>query len=116
MDIKEAIKTLRWYFKADDGSTADLSVHEASDMAIDALKKQINNGWILCCDRLPENDGAYIVSEDYYSLSYSKKKINSMTELADFENGRWRRAKHINVVAWMLLPQPYMEDEDETVI
>ena len=90
--------------------------------AIDALQcewcvEKINNlpsaepktgKWIPCSERLPEENGEYIVSLE-----------DSVYPWANFFNGKWfmlsfngiaQEFGEYEVIAWMPLPKPYRED------
>ena len=68
-----------------------------------------NGGWIPCSERLPKEDGMYIVTQLTYSIS-NGKVINKSVEYVEFSDGKWRRNKHLKVIAWQQLPQLYKED------
>ena len=65
-------------------------------------------GWIPCSERLPDKDGKYICTQKIYNLSNGKLSGKSV-ELVEFYNGKWRRAKHLKVIAWQPLPEAYHE-------
>lgn len=65
-------------------------------------------GWIPCSERLPDKDGEYICTQKIYNLSNGKLSGKSV-ELVEFCNGKWRRAKHLKVIAWQPLPEEYHE-------
>lgn len=64
--------------------------------------------WIPCSERLPDKDGEYICTQKIYNLSNGKLSGKSI-ELVEFYNGKWRRAKHLKVIAWQPLPEEYHE-------
>lgn len=55
--------------------------------------------WISCSDRLPEEDGYYLVSEDDGNI-----------EVEWYDNTGWG---YCGVIAWMPLPQPYRAESEE---
>lgn len=63
--------------------------------------------WIPCYERLPDKDGEYIVT---LYLEYSKQFIVSLD--VRFRNHRWEGARS-PVVAWLPLPEPYEEGDNE---
>ena len=67
------------------------------------------NGWIACSDRLPEKDGMYLCTQNSYDLATNKKIIRVSTELVEFYDGKWRRAKNLVVTHWQPLPEPFKE-------
>ncbi len=64
------------------------------------------NEWVPCSERLPEKDGKCICTQDIYSLS-NGKITRRMVESVEFYQGKWRRAKHLKVIAWQPLPETY---------
>jgi hypothetical protein len=97
---------------------------KAVDIAIKVLSAQPEQRWIPCSERLPEENGRYLVTRGLkacdslwnrvYILNYSdlmglkKEKIwwSGNVGKSDFE-------RHDNVLAWMPLPEPYKESEDK---
>jgi hypothetical protein len=89
----------------------------------DALK-EITQKWIPCSERLPEENGRYLVTRGLkacdslwnrvYIVNYSdlmglkKRKIwwSGNVGKSDFE-------KYDNVIAWQPLPEPYREERTE---
>ena len=58
----------------------------------------MNHKWIPCKEKLPDQNGCYLVSvENDYERKYSKT--------AWFSNGHWFARQ--KVLAWMYLPEPY---------
>ena len=104
MKPSEAIENIeyarRWL-----GSESDFS-EEALDMAIFALKKLEQDRWIPCKERLPEEDGWYLITEK--------------TDGVKVQEGYFCRTRdgepywgYLHVTAWRPLPAPYQEKEDE---
>ena len=76
--------------------------------AIEAVRKQPKvSEWIPCSERLPEANGEYICTQEIHSLS-TGKIIGESVELVEFYGGGWMRAKHLKVIAWQPLPDPYI--------
>lgn len=97
---EEAIKMLtniKAYLTAGNPIWDTDKVAEAIDMAIEALKQ---NQWILCSERLPSEDGDYLVT---FSLMGVKFPI----EVCAFEDGKWDKYLYDGVLAWMPLPKAY---------
>ena len=67
------------------------------------------NGWIACSVRLPEKNGMYLCTQNSYDLATNKNIIRVSTELVEFYNGKWRRAKNLVITHWHPLPEPYKE-------
>jgi len=57
-------------------------------------EKLINNGWISIKDKLPENDGRYLVCTEFWSR---------WVGVSSLRNGKWDDTK---VSHWMNLPEP----------
>lgn len=117
--ISEQVRELR--YKADIyntvGSAWELNRAEAKILqrllrkaadTIEALSKKLatNGSWIPCSERLPDKDGEHICTQKIYNLSNGKLS-GKPVELVEFCNGKWRRAKHLKVIAWQPLPEEY---------
>ena len=76
--------------------------------AIEIVKQeaeQYNNGWIPCSERLPKENGYYYVTQIVKSVS-TGKKIAIEKAYVEFSIGEWRRAKQLEVIAWLDI-EPY---------
>lgn len=83
--------------------------NEYGNAMVDMINSQHKiGGWIPCSERLPDKDGEYICTQKIYNLSNGKLSGKSV-ELVEFCNGKWRRAKHLKVIAWQPLPEEYHE-------
>ena len=82
---------------------------EALDVAIELMEEA---RWIPVTERLPEKDGFYLATSDGEICGNDAP----FSWLAEFENGKWVADEddYQCVLAWMPLPQPYAESEDET--
>ena len=100
---------------------------EAMQMAVSALKKQKQDRWIPVTERLPEEDGNYLVTfESGYAEDYELDPIGIAPFEVDCEGfGIWQESfdpvslgslgsdwVDIQVTAWRPLPAPYQEDEE----
>ena len=88
---------------------------KAMEMAIKALEKQKDNGWIPCSKRLPKYDEEYfekhnnnrqyiVMCKDSYAPTvayFSKEKTWYYNDFVKFND----------VIAWQPLPEPYKESE-----
>jgi hypothetical protein len=74
-------------------------------------------GWIPCSERLPSEDGLYLIQTNYMyhgipnmDVYYWAEGWNCMRLL----NGMVKREYEIDgIVAWMPLPEPYIEEREE---
>ena len=63
-------------------------------------------------DQKPKENGTYIVTQEIHSLSTGEfMKTEVTTAQFDAAQGRWLRAKHLKVAAWMKFPGAYKETE-----
>lgn len=83
-----------------------------SQQIVKEVAEEYNNGWIPCSERLPEKNGMYLCTQNSYDLATNKKIIRVSTELVEFYDGNWRRAKNLVITHWQPLPEPYKESED----
>ena len=74
--------------------------NEALDVAIKALKKEPH--WIPVTERLPKEDGNYLVSGKWGS---GKESVGDCE--FSVEDGYFQTAWNFDVLAWMPLPEPY---------
>lgn len=60
----------------------------------------VRSKWIPCSERLPKEDGKYLVSTDgTFGID--------VIDIARFENDEW--FKSCKIIAWQPLPEPYKE-------
>ena len=78
---------------------------------VQEVAEEYNGGWIPCNERLPEENGMYLCTQNSYDLATNKNIIRVSTELVEFYNGKWRRAKNLVVTHWQPLPKPYKESD-----
>ena len=76
--------------------------NEALDVAIKALKKEPH--WIPVTERLPKEDGNYLVSGKWES---GKESVGDCE--FSVEDGYFQTAWNFDVLAWRKLPEPYKE-------
>ena len=91
---------------------------QAGEMAIEALKKQEQDRWIPCSERLPE-DEYVLISKMPTKLSGSKWSVGIAIRIADPRSGKiqWRDSgfgviQDDKVLAWRPLPEPFQEEEE----
>ena len=81
--------------------TYDITIHceseEEQQKAIEQLKSL---QWIPCSERLPFDAGYYLTTTTYNEVFCDYWNLNE-----------WNRTGQ--VIAWMPLPEPYREDENE---
>lgn len=103
MTREKAIKWLKVeasYIEEDVGHGKEIL--EAYDMAIEALEQ---TRWIPCSERLPENEGVYLVT---FKLSFM-----NFIEVCTFTKAGWNKVGYDEVIAWMPLPEVYRGGESE---
>lgn len=84
-------------------------VEEALLMAIKALEQQPKTGWIPCSERLPEENGNYLVTVE---VNAGTAKIKY--QMVDHYGPKWLLdKKKEKVIAWMPLPDPYKVESEE---
>lgn len=86
----------------------DCNMQTVEDVKKEAAE-EYNGSWIACSDRLPEKNGMYLCTQNSYDLATNKNIIRVSTELVEFYNGKWRRAKNLVITHWQPLPEPYKE-------
>ena len=77
------------------------------DLAIECIEKQSKTDWIPCEERLPSEDGKYIVCTtkgSVYCAKYSKKHST---------NYGFHTDSYTHIIAWQPLPQPYKKEGAE---
>ena len=87
--------------------------HNAIDI-INQVEDEYNNGWIPCSERLPEDEGVYIVTieDECGSVRYCKVAFFSLYH----PKHRWWdvECEYVyfgDVTYWMPLPKPYKKGE-----
>ncbi len=100
-DIEKAVE----YFKNksyEEGGIRD----RYTRLAVKALEKQLNGGWILCSERLPKEDEGVLIS-------FTNGKVRWAFLYLDEWNTGWSFYPKKYVNAWQPLPEPYKEVENE---
>ena len=104
------------FYEADGKTEEDEFINKATQLAFDDAKnivqevaEEYKGGWIACSERLPEKNGMYLCTQNSYDLATNKNIIRVSTELVEFYNGKWRRAKNLVVTHWQPLPEPFKE-------
>ena len=78
---------------------------EALKRVIGCAKKEYNNGWIPCSERLPEKDM-------WCLATFESGNVDKIQYLVT-NNWGWNGMRGDNkVIAWMPLPAPYKENEN----
>lgn len=109
-DIEKAIDVLKRLRIATTTSNIDgFRVLEPLTMAISALEKQLNGGWISVSEGLPEKSDVYLATfleegKRYVERFYYSDFMGWMMPVAWQDEGRIE-----NIIAWQPLPEPYKE-------
>ena len=121
--ILEEIKIDRGNINTPPGGDADKIIRMCYKRVEKIIRNHMNDGWILVEERLPEDDGAVLVSyvdvddEQYADIAiatygYAYLGSNKM----DFKEWRspFRRFRiNYKVIAWRPLPEPYRPERSE---
>lgn len=87
-----------------------------AELAIQALEKQINDGWISVNDRLPEESYGCLVTVMDYDPYLMKDYENIYPEFVGWDGKSWNNSDGheipFEVLAWMPLPEPYKESDE----
>ena len=73
--------------------------------------------WIPCSERLPEEDGQYLITVKYKHVNDSYEDVYA--EHGDWFDGKWDMFcfEHCgeveDIIAWMPLPEPYKDGEQD---
>ncbi len=113
MEIERAIEVLRTYNNCKSVLTEELE--DAIDLAISALEKQVNGGWIPVNkvnkeypkfdeNCLAQTQDGYISTSIFYGFGEERQGYK------EFLNGVWEiNELDKEVIAWQPLPEPYKE-------
>ena len=96
--VAELIRTIIW----------NKALHKVKQI-VKEVAEEYKDGWIPCIERLPEKNGMYLCTQNSYDLATNKKIIRVSTELVEFYDGKWRRAKNLVITHWQPLPKPFKE-------
>ncbi len=88
-----------------------ISAYNKALKIVQEVAEEYNGGWIPCSERLPDKNGMYLCTQNSYDLATNKNIIRVSTELVEFYNGKWRRAKNLVITHWKPLPEPFKERE-----
>ena len=82
-------------------------------------EEEHNNGWICCSERLPENDDDVLCWYEYRIMQGTHEgEMNQKFEIGYYNKyfKRWggevSSGRDCKVIAWMPLPEPYKESEN----
>ena len=91
---------------------------EAKARQLRNQRKRLESGWIPVTERLPENDDYVLMSFENFSLPLVGRyvddgKLGGVWYLGDCFDEDTCLANDLFVNAWMPLPEPYREDEED---
>ena len=72
------------------------------DLAIECIEKQSKTDWIPCEERLPSENGWYLVTNTLGVVQQQYWGAN-----------HWNKLRDESVIAWTFLPQPYKKEGAE---
>ena len=111
IEATKHLKTHKEYLKHAWKPHPDYNVLESISMAINALEKKQNNGWIPVSDRLPEEAKAVLVWYEYFR--YGDYNCMYQTYGIGYQfDGHWSgdiSGTKARCIAWMELPPPFNE-------
>lgn len=102
---------------------AEINVEKMSQrMAFLVIQELRDNGvfvgrWIPVSERLPEEDGQYLITVKYKHVNDSYEDVYA--EHGEWYNGRWDMflfghcGEVEDIIAWMPLPEPYKAESEE---
>ena len=113
MTIYEAINVLRWLNPPRANKKSFDDFVQAIDIAIKALEKQ---RWIPVTERLPDKRGDYLVTlcgngEPWVEIALWNETFGGRWQMVLYNDVDYSDIS--NVIAWMPLPKPYQEGEQE---
>ena len=106
-EAKEIIIKERDSSKANPIVKVEDCLYEALDMAIKALEQ---TRWIPCTERLPKEDGCYLVTIKWKGR-YSGD-VYTETTMAEYKE-KTKEWDYVDVIAWMPLPEPYKAESED---
>lgn len=108
IDGDEAIKKIcKIVTEMERTSKTIITANDAKYLFIKTIESlsSVETEWIPCSEKLPENEGCYLITLDDNSLDVASYEIG--TKLSQWHCGPFEDGK---VIAWMSLPEPYRED------
>jgi len=128
MEIKKAIELLKVdkdiVIEAGEKEEFNIGSLQEFNLAISALEKQLNGGWVPCKERLPEKYGSYLVA--WRPVMFTGEDIKEKTrtntthcyEILEFDpddEAGWieeieQCSGQYYILAWRELPEPYKEE------
>lgn len=94
-EIVEDLRTIADYFIEQSGGSVPVALEEAIEIIGNMPE------WIPCSERLPEEDGEYLVTDD---SGGAKWVIESFYCMCEDGSSFWTAD---NPIAWMSCPEPY---------
>jgi hypothetical protein len=100
-EIEKAIKIIyRWRNEA-----FNKEEHDLGNLAILALKKQLNNGWTLTTEKLPEYSGKFLVQTKRGTIKIATFRI--LVSLIESYKTKREWVNCGEVIAWQPLPEAF---------
>lgn len=110
--MNKAFEKILERLEADEKHTFDGCINKRyAKQIVQEVAEEYKGGWIPCSERLPEKNGMYLCTQNSYDLATNKNILRVSTELVEFYNGKWRRAKNLVVTHWQPLPEPFKESD-----
>ena len=93
---------------------AEEYINTSTDSSTDLVdaSTDTSSGWVACSERLPEEDGNYLVQQDDGRINILHYCKGWNCTYMDIDKTRWSNAcERKNIIAWQPLPAPYKEGE-----
>lgn len=107
VDLSERITATFYDDEHEEGSEQNTTVKDVLDSVCDdyTVLPSAQPGWIPCSERLPADDGGYLIT--------AIKEDKLITHVGIWYKGdHWVLMPREYVLAWMPLPEPYKEEQD----
>ena len=69
------------------------------------------DGWIPCSERLPENNGVYLVTI-IFDIDETESRRDMTKAYFCSQSKKWQYFSNDEVIAWMPLPEPYKAESE----
>ncbi len=115
MNNQEAIKQLKYRIATAEEITGSGGLDDMR-LAVSALEREINGGWIKCSDRLPSKEECLSQNSNQFEVT---KIINGKFRITDYcilhtDYVTWHIRDNDEVIAWRKKVEPFKEKGEVT--